>query len=469
MDEGAESFKSGSTLQRCYVGRGLIIRVKKPTRVTFLESREGVESLFTRGLRLGAIAAGWDASVVFLANAAGAVRSDKAVRIELLTTRPDTVCFLMDAPLHLPRLWEAPSLAAVDKVSLWFDDYYRSPKTLAHPEIWTGWQKEHGVRVGIWDAYWRCHWKNHTGGDAFPIRLAADPKLLSPDATPFKPEWKDRAAFVGTIPSLKSLEVLAEGFPRFLHRLLEDTIEAMRVSAWPIRPYELARKCQSYLGTKYSMAIDTTLSSPEILALWHMLLWRWGKRIARLRGLAAIAQSAPLAVMSGHGTEAYADESELRKWLPSGSDLVYADTKSVPAKAWKGLFHTGKFQVQITDPQSVEGGLPFRVFEAAACAMPLLSDYRAELANIFPANSGMTLAANEAELTEAAARIVSMAEPELRAKGREMYKCFQGGHTWEARWTEIAACPARRSAPASLSEVNWKPARPHAEQVPQAA
>ncbi len=443
--------------------------MKKPTRVTFLESREGVESLFTRGLRTGAIAAGWDANVVFLADAEGVPRPDKAVRIELLTKRPDTVCFLMDAPLHLPRLWEAPSLAAVDKISLWFDDFYRSPRTLAQPETWGDWQKNHGVRVGIWDAYWRCHWKQHTGRDSFPVRLAADPALLTPGAPAWKPEWKDRAAFVGTIPSLKSLERMAEVFPRPLHRLLEETCEAMRVSVWPIRPYDLARKCQSFLGTKYSMAIDAALHSPEILALWNHLLWRWGKRIARLRGLAAVAQSAPLAVMSGHGTELYADETELREALPPGTDLVYADTKGIPVKLWKNLFRTGKFQLQIVDPQSVDGGLPFRVFESAACGVPLLSDHRTELAEVFPEGCGVTLAANETALAEAAALLVRTPERELRAQGRELRKHFEAGHTWEARWIEIAACPTPREAVATLADVNWKPAQRHIEPEPQVA
>jgi hypothetical protein len=444
--------------------------MKKPTRVTFLESREGVESLFTRGLRTGALAAGWDADVVFLADADGRTRSDKAVRIELLTKRPDTVCFLMDAPLHVPRLWEAPSLAAVDKISLWFDDYYRSPKTLGHPEVWTDWQRNHGVRVGIWDAYWRCNWKMHTGGDAFAARLAADPKLFSPDAPAWKPEWSDRAAFVGTIPALKSLEDLAEPFPRALHKLLDDTCEAMRDSAWPIRPYDLARKCQSYLGTKYGVAIDAALQTPEITALWNHLLWRWGKRIARLRGLAAVAQAAPLAVMSGHGAEIYADEAELRAALPRGADLVYADTQGLPVKGWKNLFRTGKFQVQIIDPQSVDGGLPFRVFESAACAMPLLSDHRTELAELFPGEGGVTLAANEAGLGERAADLLRLPDRELRACGRELHRRFLAEHTWEARWREIAACPTPRAEVTPLSDVNWKPAasRP-VETEPQVA
>lgn len=443
--------------------------MKKPTRVTFLECQEGIESLFTRGLRTGAAAAGWEVEMVFLAGKDGTARDDKDVRTELLTKRPDTVCFLMDAPLHLPRLWEAPSLAGADKISLWFDDYYRSPKTLGHPEVWTTWQKQHGVRVGIWDAYWRCHWKLLTGCESFPVRLAADPRQFQPDATAWRPEWKDRAAFVGTIPSLKSLEAMSEAFPRALDKLLEDTCEAMRGAPWPIRPYELARAAQSFLGNKYSMVIDAALQTPEITALWNHVLWRWGKRIARLRGLAAVAQSAPLAVMSGHGTEIYAGEAELRAAMPAGTDLVYADTKAMPSNAWKNLFRTGKFQVQITDPQSVEGGLPFRVFECAASAMPLLSDHRAELAEIFPEGLGVTLGGSEAALSEAAAVLARTPDRELRAQGRELHKRFAAEHTWEARWKQIADCPAPRTEISSLTTVSWTPARREADWVPQVA
>jgi hypothetical protein len=443
--------------------------MKKPTRVVFLDSREGIESLFTRGLRTGAIAAGWDADVVFLADADGALRDDKAVRGDLLERRPDTICFLMDAPLHLPRLWEAPSLAGTDKISLWFDDYQRSPKTLAHPEIWTDWQHHHGVRVGIWDGYWRSQWNLLARAPAFPVRLAADPQLYSPAAAAWKPAWKDRAAFVGTIPSLASLAALSESFPGILRQLLEDACEAMRTAAWPFRPYEIARECQARLGPKQALAVDGALQSAEIVALWHHLLWRWGQRIARLRGLAAVAPSAPLAIMSGHNTEAYADEAELRAALPAGTDLVYADTRLMPARSWPQLFRTGKFQVQITDPQSVEGGLPFRVFECAACATPLLSDARPELAEIFPDDLGVTLAADEPGLAEAAARLMAMPARELRAQGRVMHRRFLADHTWEVRWSEIACHPGPRPEVTPLASVSWKPSGHAAEPLARVA
>jgi hypothetical protein len=411
--------------------------LNKSSRVIFLESQEGVESLFTRGLRSGAAAAGWEVEVIFLADASGRQRTEKQVRIDLLVKQPDTVCFLMDAPLDLKFLWDVPSLSSVDKISLWFDDYYRSPKTLSSPEVWTNWQKNHGVRVGIWDGYWRCQWKKLTGCEAFPLHLAADPRVLRPNAEPWNRAWSERAAFVGTVPSLKSLETQAGAFPAPLRRFLEEVCANMGNAAWPIKPYELAQKCRSFIGEKYGRAIDAMLRDPMTYALWNQLLWRWGKRIARLRGLSAVAQAGPLAIMSGHGTEAYAGEDELRAALPQGIDLIYADTRGLPSTSWKGLFRTGKFQVQITDPQSIEGGLPFRVFECAACAVPLLSDYRSELAALFPPETGLVTAANEAALQESSACLFQASADELETRGQLLNKSFMAQHTWEIRWRQL--------------------------------
>jgi Glycosyl transferases group 1 len=443
--------------------------VNKKPRVIFLESRQGIESLFTRGIRTGALAAGWAAEVIFLSDASGRSRTEKEVRIELLEKQPDTVCFLMDAPLDFKNFWDAPSLATVDKISLWYDDYYRSPKTLAHPEIWTAWQKNHGVRVGIWDEYWRCQWKKLTGADAFPIHLAADPRLLRPNAEPWNPAWSERAAFVGTVPSLKSLNTFAEAFPAPLRRFLEEICEVMRGAAWPIKPYELAQSCRSFVGVKYGNAIDAMLKDPATLALWNQLLWRWGKRIARLRGLSAVAKAGPLAIMSGHGTESYADEAELRAALPSGADFVYADTRSVPAQSWKSLFRTGKWQVQITDPQSIAGGLPFRVFECAACAVPFLSDYRPELATLFPPESGLFTAVDESSLQETAARLFQTPKTDLEKQGQLLHQNFLAQHTWEIRWRQLVEGREQRPQTTTFPKVAKTPAAILAPLLPQAA
>ncbi len=436
-------------------------------RVIFFESQEGLQSLFTRGLCSGAVAAGWKPEIVFLADAAGRPRTEKDVRIDLLQRRPDAVCFLMDAPLDLKNLWDAPSLAAVDKISLWFDDYYRSPKTLAHPETWTAWQKDHGVRVGIWDGYWRCQWKELTGFEAFPIHLAADPRVLRPNAEPWNRAWSERAAFIGTVPSLKSLETLAEAFPAYLRRFLDEICEAMRTALWPIKPYEICQSSRSFLGIKYARAIDAALKEPASLALWNHLLWRWGKRIARLRGLSAVAQAGPLAIMSGHGTESFAGGDELRAALPKGADMVFADTTSVPERSWKGLFQTGKFQVQITDPQSIDGGLPFRVFECGACGVPLLSDGRSELTGLFPAESGLFTEATEAGLKETATRLFQTSKSDLARLGRRFHQDFLAQHTWEIRWRQMMLTRESRSRTTDLATLLTSPATVENRFTPQ--
>ena len=419
-------------------------------RVIFLESQEGVESLFTRGLRSGATAAGWEAELVFLADSAGKPRTEREVRTELLTKRPDTICFLMDAPLDLKNLWDSPSLAPVQKISLWFDDYYRSPKTLADSGTWNDWQKNHGVSVGIWDGYWRCQWQKLTGFEAFPIHLAADPRLLRPHAEPWNREWSERAVFTGTIPSLKSLDTFAKAFPVPLRRLLEEVCAAMSEASWPIKPYDIAQSCRSFLGIKYGNAVDAMLGDPKTLALWNLLLWRWGKRIARLRGLSAVAKAGPLAILSGHGTESYAAEAELRAALPEGIDLVYADTSKVPASSWKGLFRTGKFQVQIIDPQSVESGIPFRVFECAACGVPLLSDGRQGLEALFGPGSGLVTAASEVSMQAGAARLFATPKQDLITVGELFHQSFLKEHTWEIRWRQLTQARKPRSATSPL-------------------
>ena len=423
-----------------------------------MESREGVESLFTRGLRTGATACGWHPQVIFLADRDGIPRLEKDVRIDLLKAHADAICFLMDAPLDLKNIWDAPSLQPVEKISLWFDDYYRSPKTLARPETWTDWQTRHGVRVGIWDGYWRCQWKQLTGVEAFPIHLAADPRQFRPGAEPWRKDWSDRAVFTGTIPARKSLDEYAAAFPAHMRRFLEEICAAMNAAPWPIRPYEAAQKARSFLPIRYTRAIDATLKDPGVLALWNHLLWRWGKRIARLRGLSAVAQAGPLGIFSGHGVEVYADEDEIRAALPAGVDFVYADTQAVPSQQWSRLFRTGKFQVQITDPQSIEGGLPFRVFECGASAMPLLSDHRTELSALFPPGRGLFTAIDEPSLQLVATQMFQMSARELDQQGRLLHQDFLASNTWEIRWQQLMEGRELRSQAPPFAHLEGKSA-----------
>ena len=311
----------------------------------------------------------------------------------------------------------------------------------------------------------------HRRARPFPFISPPIRSCSRPTRPPWKPEWSDRAAFVGTIPSLKSLEAMSAHFPRALDRLLEETCAAMQAAPWPIRPYDLARAAQSFLGSKYGLAIDAALRTPEIQAYWHLVLWRWGKRIARLRGLAAVGQGAPAGDherprhggLRGRGGTARGAAG--RRFRLRGHARAFR-----PARG-RSLFRTGKFQVQITDPQSVEGGLPFRVFECAACGVPLLSDHRARTGRAFPRavrhhdrsergrpGRGRRETARDPGQGRCTPRAANCAKPfSTTIRGR-------------CAGTRLAQRPQNLAYVASLATVSWTPSRRYVEEiVPQAA
>jgi hypothetical protein len=413
-------------------------------RALFIESIEGTMALFTRGLLAGAHAAGWETTVVFMRDRSERLRSSAALASEIRAAAPDLVVFLMDAPLALPDLWEQVG-AGAPRASLWFDDYLRSPATLGGTDVWIRWQAEHRVRVFFWDGHWRARWQGLTGHAALPIHLAADPKDFDPGARAWKPDWSDRCVSVGTIPSRASLDAQRAALPAALHGVIDSFIAGLATAPWPIRAYELWAAALDAASPKVRAVAGRWLSGPANSAVTHQLVWRWGKRVARLRGLRAALQAGPVGVLSGHRTESYADGDEIRAELGADrNSLDYEDTRHLGPGSWSGLFRSGRIQLQITDPQSVEGGLPFRVFECAASAARLISDTRPELETWCGGTDAVRLAADERAIGMRVAE--ALAEPETKMGTESLrahHERFLKRDTWAARFREIAAAAAR--------------------------
>jgi len=408
-------------------------------RVVFLESLHGVESLFTRGLRSGAAAEGWEVEVLFLRGADKTLLPEAELRRRLQALWPDRICFLMDAPLAWPRLWDDPVLKAIPKASFWFDDFLRSPETLRAPGLWTEWQREAGVRVFFHDGHWREAWGKHTGGIAHPIALSADTAIAAGPGEPLYPELADCAVMLGTIPALDSLEAEAAAFVPSVRQWIARTVEAMESVSWPIRAYALADETLRTLSAKEQAVIGRWLADPAARALANLHIWRRGKRAARLRGLRALARRVPVAVLSGHGQERFALEEELRREVAPVHRFAFRDTTGLPAARWGGLFRSGRLQVQWVDPQSIESGAPFRLFETAAAGVALLSDARPGFPTLFASDREMFYASDETALAERAAALMAGPTEILEAVGGRAREAFLSRHTWAHRWREIGA------------------------------
>jgi spore maturation protein CgeB len=150
-------------------------------------------------------------------------------------------------------------------------------------------------------------------------------------------------------------------------------------------------------------------------------------------------------VLSGHRTESYADGDEIRAELGADrNSLDYEDTRHLGPGSWSGLFRSGRIQLQITDPQSVEGGLPFRVFECAASAARLISDTRPELETWCGGTDAVRLAADERAIGMRVAEALAEPETKMGAESlRAHHERFLKRDTWAARFREIAAAAAR--------------------------
>jgi len=412
-----------------------------PGRVLFLESHHGVEHLFTRGLRSGVRGAGKEAVVCFLRDAAGTPRPVAELREEIAAARPGRIAFLMDAPLAWPDLWDDPRLRALPKAALWYDDFLRCPATTtaAGAALWKRWHDEARVAVFFHDGHWREAWERHAGFPAEATALSADAALVAGSGAtePLYPELDGHAVLLGTIPARAPLEAKLASFPPPVAEWIAAAAAAMEAAPWPFRAYELADALAEALPPKRRLVLEKWLAEPSALALARYEIWRWGKRAARLRGLRALARRVPAAVLSGHRTEVFAREDELRRELGDGAiPFAFRDTTDVPASRWAGLFRTGAVQVQWLDPQSIESGAPFRMFEAAAAGVPLLTDSRPGFPALFAPDTEMFYAADEEALAGRAA--VLLADPAaLRAAGARAQEAFHARHTWTHRWREI--------------------------------
>lgn len=435
-----------------------VLHTETPT-VVFVESRHGVESLFTRLLRHGARQAGWKYRVVTLRDAQGRRLLDGELRDAICSGSVDLIAFLMDAPLGSAGLWKSAHLHDIPKISLWYDDYLRSPDTLAHPDVWRHWQQNDHVTTFIWDGHWRAQWESFTHHPALPIHLSADPEQFSPDTVSVFPELHAHAIFTGTIPALAALNDEAHALPVPVRNYLNTCVATLEKAPWPLQPYEVAAAERAALAPKIVAAIDQWLLNPAHQALFNHQVWHWSKRIARLRGLAAVMKSGPVAVVSGHHTARFAGEAELRAALHADETFQFRNTTDIEPKHWAGIFRSGRFQLQFTDPQSIEGGLPFRVFECAASGATLLSDTRPELAAEFKHNEEIVLATDEDDLTRRAHDLFKADADMLVSIGTAALDKFRQKHTCGQRWREIILkhheslqlAAARHAAPPALA------------------
>lgn len=407
--------------------------------VVFIEDQHHSEQHFTRGFRVGAFRSGWTPAVVWLRDATDRGRPVAEVSAEIEAARPDLIVWIMDAVLTVAECLETEALRGVPKVSLWFDDHLRTLPIQKYPERHRR-LCEHGMlQTWIWDGYWRERFTRQFSVPCAPVHLAADEFDCFPGEPTHFRGCEDALIFIGNIPSLEHITRECGMLPAACRELVLNTQQVLAASIYGRMGYDALEEACEALPRKQRMVVDRFREDLFHRILLNRFVWMLAKREVRLRILRLATQQRRLVILSGHTNKTFVGAGEMARDLGATRHPVqFIDTNHVPLHQLGCLYHIGGLHLQATDPQSVEGGIPFRVFETAASGRPLLSDFKTELAGCFIPGREILCFQSDQDFPDALGDTIRR-WGELAEIGRAAHARFLREHTWRHRFEDMVA------------------------------
>jgi glycosyltransferase involved in cell wall biosynthesis len=366
--------------------------------------------------------------------------------------QPDLILTFQNVGLLANDTLTSPAISSIPKALFFFDEPASSYSLFGkkHPLISQG--KAHGVYYFVWDGYWRRHMKQLAHWDCHPIHLAADVKYFSPKKKDLIPQIREYVVFLGNIPSQRLLDKIREELPAPYQKAAIATLQKIQEGPYALNPFAALEDAISQLPSFEREVIthetDGYLNSTPDLQKplaphiqLRRLAWQYGKRETRLRALRAAISAAPLAILSNLKVDGIAGQDELTHELKASHNTkpVFVDSSQASFYQLAHLYASGFLHFQSTDPQSVEGGIPYRVFQTAACAVPLVSDYKLELAQCFAPDEEMLFYRSPDELGTLLSNALSNRR-NLQDMGQAAYKRFLKQHTWIHRMRSVLQC-----------------------------
>jgi len=380
---------------------------------------------------------------------------------------PDRILWCSITGLPYMELWIRQPWNWIPKITLWFDDpvipveHYGLEnviqQTAGHPDF----------LYGIWDGYWREQARKRWGIQAHAIHLSADEEEYHPSLdSKFKIQnSKFEVVFIGMLHGTASITQHMEGLPRGLAALAAVTRsrldqEAQRsaqdssekeIPSWD----HLWKNSLEELKPKEKILVESE-SKRDPHTVWQLrwAIWAMAKNAIRIRILRKALEVAPLLIFCEQKQLEHATETEWRSLLGKPENhLKIVDTSDLRAEELGRLYHDGTLQIQATDPQSVQGGIPYRVFQTAASGKTLLTDLRPELVECFEPGKEILGYASVHDFVPALTKALADHEA-LKEVGRAARVRFEREHTWRHRLETIEGWispKTRRAGQANLS------------------
>jgi glycosyltransferase involved in cell wall biosynthesis len=373
------------------------------------------------------------------------IRPPAAFEKALTDSRPDLLVAIHNVGFLAAETLTSECFREIRKAILFYDDPVSTYWLFGRRHPFISQAKENRVHFFIWDGYWRKQMTKLAGWDSCATHLAAEPKRFSPDRNEAIPAIRHCVVFLGNIPSLESIESNRDRLGSPHREVVRSTCREVEQGTYGCNPFELLDKVIEQLPAGKRNRVmgpmeDYLNRAPDLNQplephiQMRRLVWQFAKRETRLRALRAASRVVPLAILSNLKVGDVAGQDELVRELGVSKkhDLLFVDTSEASYYQLAHLYRSGRFHLQTTDPQSVEGGIPYRVFQCAACGVPLVSDYKKELAECFKNGKEILFYSNEAELNEVLERIQA-GKVDLKEVGMAGWRHFIEEHTWMHR------------------------------------
>jgi glycosyltransferase involved in cell wall biosynthesis len=367
----------------------------------------------------------------------GRLLSEDAVGKEIAAFHPDVI--LWQSVVGLRYYNTISSFLNAKKINLWFDDPIQRIEVGNHSKEMA--LSRFNVNHFIWDGYWLKRVEQEYLLKAHPIHLAASPDQYLTADTLYHP---DDVVFFGNLHSPRDIAHQIDALPPAMLKIAREAqsfIKNHPINA-TIPPWDkLLRDIEKTLSRGDRLLLQGEANQPghgrAMLSQLRWCVWALSKNEIRVRILKRALKVNSVRMFAEMKQYHHANESEIRGLLDCwGTRLNVHETSGISSEQLFHIQHHGFLHINATDPQSVQGGVPYRLFETAACARPLLTDTRPDYAECFEYEKEILTYQNEDDFEFALLNAISL-KKDLPEVGRAARKRLLKDHTWENRVNQI--------------------------------
>lgn len=400
----------------------------------FLEANEA-PSLIVNELRAAIEKQGHQSARVRVLKNEHVMLSELELSLTLEVEKPDRIVWQGSIGYPFYKVLTNDTWSGVPKIVLCYDEPFNIFIGTQFENDWKDSGHREDFFIGIWDGYWRDRTYQRWGFKSFPCHLAVNEFEHYP-----QPREKNRGIiFYGMLQSVKAIQYTYKRLPENLQKIiytLDNTLQRYNSQCFHGAIVE-APYCGEEAIEAFAKGNEVEKAKPYDQRALRWCAWAMLKNSFRVQVLRKVLEKYPVIMFCDTKQCNHATEMEIGAMLSYGiSNLTIVNTSNWSVEQLRDIPNMGHIHLQATDPQSMAGGIPYRMFQTAACGKCLLTDSKPELAIAFQKDKEYYEYENAGDINQSLYMLEFM-EHLPNEIGAAAHERFLKEHTWTHRLAEF--------------------------------